>query len=252
MGDIMKDQNKKQYSKESQNKESSTRKIKGIRNLKISLTTMRFMAPYVLTFGITAGACKIGADAWPIYRDTQKNYYYVSKEFDNLGNTEYNKQLTPFIDDEDVLRHDTRLCHQDDGTYVKYIELYNLNGKSPDEVNELLKDENLHLEEELGDPKFKVPVVYQNPTNQELAAKDYLQANIFYQDKNQYTIAKESSDRNTATTLYWFLGSAILSIGHYLSYGYKYQAKLATIKKEYETNDVKTTNKKLEKKPRNK
>ena len=247
----MKDQNKKEYSKESQNKESSTRKIKGIRNLKISLTTMKFMAPYVLTFGIAAGALKIGADAWPIYRDNQKNYYYVNKEFDNLGNTEYHKQLEPFTDSEDVLRHDTRLCHQNDGTYVKNIELYDLKGKSPDEVTELLKDENLHLEEELGTPKFRVPAVYQNPTNQELAAKDYLQANIFYQDKNQYTIAKESSNRNMMTTLCWFLCSTILSIQYYLSYGYKYKDKLASIKKEYETNDAKSSNKKLEKKSRN-
>lgn len=248
----MKDKNKKQYSKESQNKESSTRKNKGIRNLKISLATMKFMAPYVLTFGITAASFKTVANAWPIYRDNQKTYYNVNKEFDNLGNTEYHKQLDPFTDSEDVLRHDTRLFHQKDGTYVKYIELYDLKGKSPDEVTELLKDENLHLEEELGTPKFRVPAVYQNPTNQELAAKDYLQVNIFYQDKNQYTVAKESVRRNMITTLDWILFSSMLSIGYYLFYGYKYKDKLAAIKKEYETTDEKSSNKKLEKKSRNK
>ncbi len=246
----MKDKNKKQYSKQSQNKESSTRKNKGIRNLKISLTTMRFMAPYVLISVITAGIIKSsGCDFLPFYRGDIKWYYNVNKEFDNLGNTEYHKQSASFTDTENVLRHDTRLFHQKDGTYVKYIELYDLNGKSPDEVTELLKDEDLHLEEELGTPKFRVPAVYQNPTNQELAAKDYLQANIFYQE---YEVVKEPAEENRVTSLLWMVGSCALSYFYYSLYGYKYQDKLAAIKKEYETTDEKSSNKKLEKKSRNK
>lgn len=87
--------------------------------------------------------------------------------------------------------------------YIRYIEEYSIGEKSAEEIAELLKQEDLDLENVFGDP---ISITKQeNPTNEELQETAYIEAVTWDIDRKDSIIRKETNQENSHSISAWMM-----------------------------------------------
>ena len=194
------------------------KRIKAVKNLKISLKVAQLVAPYVISSGVVIGVPKLAGLGLPFYRDNIEYPAAIMKEFDTLGNKSIKTQYSSFESSTNLIRHYTELKKEDTGVYTRQIETYEMDEKDSEEIEKIMKADIDYdnLNEILGEPSSVSYETKSNPTNEELKAKDYLQAVVYSIDYDDTVVKKESIEDNIGLTvlevplclfLGWFLSA---------------------------------------------
>ena len=182
---------------------SKNKRLKAVKNLKISLKVAQLVAPYVVATGITVGVLKLTGDGLPFYRDNIERCATITKTFDTLGNESIEKQFGSTKSSTNLIRHYTELEKEDNGLYTRKIETYEMNEKDSDEIEKIMKADIDYdiLNEILGEPSSVSYETKNDLTSKELEAKDYLQAVVYSKDHDNVLVEKESKQKNTINTI---------------------------------------------------
>ena len=195
----------------------NNKRLKAVKNLKISLKVVQLVAPYVIASGISIGSFKLFGQGLPFYRDTFEYPASITKTFDTLGNLKTEKQYGSYEPSTNLIRHYAEPNKEDTGVYTRQIETYEMDEKDSEEIEKIMKADIDYdnLNEILGEPSSVSYETKSNPTNEELKAKDYLQAVVYSIDYDDVLVEKESKDKNIRLTL--LEGLVCLSLGWCMS-----------------------------------
>lgn len=225
-------------------------KINTIKNLKISVRALQLLAPYVLTGGILVGGFALVGnipfypyDEWEIAAD-------VKMEFDNLGNIRYEKQYTDFANANNILSFSSKWELQEDGFYKRLVKTYGIRGKNYEELIELFSKQDLVLEDILGEAITTVTETKNNLTAEEINADAFMQAVIYYEDKNECIIHRETISENALTSLLYVLLNVIIDCEifkfRYKHSKFDFKKCVDKIEKDYQPLDVEELTRRLE------
>ncbi len=230
---------------------SKNRKLKALKNLKISLRVAQLVAPYIISLGLPIGIFKLFGRGIPFNLESIEHHPVIMKEFDTLGNEKIVKQYDSFDISNNLIRHYTELNKEDTGVYTREIETYELNEENLDKIEQIMNTDYDKLNEVLGEPNLVVNEIKNNPTNEELKTKDYLQAVIYSYDYDDVLIEKETKNQDLALTigegLEFLIASICITVFRH-SLGYSFKNHIANIKEKYEPIDEKSLEKELNKK----
>lgn len=170
-------------------------KITAIRNLKISLRALQKVAPYALTAGITAGIFTYFGDI-PFYpNDEQKVYLNVMTEFDNYGHIRTEQQYASFASDN-MLYYCSKWEKMNDEFYSRNVQTYSIQNKTYEDIIKLFEQENINLDDILGEVISNIKETKNNLTIEELQEESFVKAVIYNEDKNNYIMQKQTVSEN--------------------------------------------------------
>ncbi len=189
-------------------------KRKTIRNLKISVRALQLVAPYVLIAGVTFGGFA-QLNITPFYNgDEWEVPAQIMTEFDTLGNERYEKKYSSF-GKSNTLYYYTKWKQNSDGTYSRMIETYPIKEKTYEEMVELLQQENVNLEEILGESEEEpIEEIKKTLTEEELQEEAFIKAVVYSEDEDDYIICREDISLNIAETILYVV---ITAIGEYIA-----------------------------------
>lgn len=227
-----------------------------IKNLKLGVRTLKKMLPYIVTAGIVSGGCT-AAGITPFYRDEYKSYSNVMMEFDNSGNFDSKQQYGSFKSEDGTVlsKSDSRLYYYskwsktEDELYSRTVQTYSIKTKTYEEIMSLLEKEDLNLEDILGKPISSTTETKNNLTDSEFEEKPYIDAIIYNEDKNNYTVYRESASENILYTAFCILLTLIFEIVPLeicSVYAFDYDECAEKIKDKYRVLDPEELEKKLE------
>ncbi len=229
---------------------SKNKRLKAVKNLKISLRVAQLVAPYIISLGLPIGIFKLSGKGIPFNLESIEHNPVIMKEFDTLGNEKIEKQYDSFNISTNLIRHYTELEKDDTGVYTREIETYKLNEENLDKIEQIMKTDYDELNEILGEPMV-VSEIKNNPTNEELKTKDYLQAVVYSKDYDDVLVEKETKNEDLGLTIIEgvaFLISSICIIVFRHGIGYSFKKQIANIKEKYKPIDEES----LEKEPNKK
>lgn len=225
-------------------------KIGTIRNLRIGARALQLVAPYVLTAGIVTGGYTLLGDI-PFYGgDEWKVYSNVMTEFDNAGNIRYEQQYGSFKNSNNKLFYYTRWEQNEDGFYSRIVQTYSIKKKTYEDIIELFGQENLKLEDILGNADSTIRETKNNITEEELQAESCIKAIIYSKDENDYIVHKETVGENVLLSVVYVLLTLLCEIiplkirSDVSSFDFEYCVD--RIKEKYPLVDIDELTKKLE------
>lgn len=195
---------------------SKNKKLKAVKNLKVSLKVAQLVAPYAIASGISIGCFELLGQGLPFYRDSFEYHARIMKTFDTLGNESIEKQYHFFGSSTNLIRHYAEPVKEDTGVYTRQIETYEMDENDSEEIEKIMKADIDYdtLNEILDKPSSVSYETKNNPTNEELKAKDYLQAVVYSIDNDDVLIEKESKEKNIGLTI--LEGLCCLFLGWYI------------------------------------
>lgn len=226
-------------------------KVGAIRNLKISARALQLVAPYVLTAGIIAGGFTLlhhipfyGGDEWKVYST-------VMTEFDNNDNIRYEQQYGSYQSSSDnKLYYYTKWQQDDDGFYSRTAQVYSVKKKTYDDIIELFGQEDLQLQDVLGEPSSNFKETKKNLTDEELQQESFIRAIIYNVDKNDYIIHEETVGENVLFSLLYICITLFCEMAplYWRSEhsNFDFEDCVENIKRKHQLVDMKTLKKKLE------
>lgn len=232
-------------------------KIKALRNLKITGRALQLAAPYVLTAGIVAGGFTLLGDI-PFYpNDEWKIDSNVMTELDNAGNIRTEQQYDDFkVNDNTVDNSDSMLYYysewrkNDDGVYSRTVQTYSIKEKSIEDIMELFKEEDLKLEDVLGEPSSNIKETKNNLTEDEIQEKSIIKAIIYNKDENNYIMHKETVGENIGLSVLYLIVTIFAELAplYYRSEfsSFDFSDCVDEIKRSHQPLDIDTITKKLE------
>lgn len=225
-------------------------KLSLIKNLKISLKIVQLITPYIVTSGIIAGGLKLAGGGMPYYLDNIKVYSHTMSELDNEGNLRTEQKYDSFDNEQNILSYCSKWEHNEDGTFSRKKENYNLSKFSLENINEIFEKDCTELEEIFGPPKTSVIETSNNIDIKELNKSGYIQVIIYDEDKDNFIIAKESTPSNIAISiLHLFLtiiaGCCVGGIRKKIS-KFDFLECISKLKEKYKSPDLDEIVKKLE------
>lgn len=233
-------------------------KIGAIRNLKISARALQKVAPYALTAGIIASGFTLSGDI-PFYpNDEWKVYSNVMTEFDNYGNIRTEQQYDNFEDDngntldssDSMLYYYSKWEKNDDEFYSRTVQIYSIEKKTYEDIIKLFGEENINLEDILGEPSSNIKETRNNLTDEELQEESFVKAVIYNKDENDYIMRKETVGENILlSVLYVLLTGLCELVPLYWRSNYSdfyFADCVEEIKRKHQSLDIDTLIKKLE------
>lgn len=233
-------------------------RIGAIRNLKISARALQKIAPYALTAGIIAGGFTLLGDI-PFYpNDEWKVYSNVMTEFDNYGNIRTEQQYDSFEDENDntldssdsMLYYYSNWEKNDDGFYSRTIQTYSIKNKTYEDIIKFFGEENINLEDVLGEPNSNIKETRNNLTDEELQEESFVKAIIYNKDENDYIMHKETVGENILFSVLYVLITGLCELAP-LSWrsehsNFDFADCVEEIKRKHQSLDIDTLTKKLE------
>lgn len=225
-------------------------KIGAIRNLKISARALQLAAPYVLTAGIVAGGFTLLGDI-PFYGgDEWKVYSNVMTEFDDAGNIRFEQQYDSFENSDNILYYYSKWQQGNDGFYSRTVQTYSIKKKTYEDIIELFGQENLNLEDVLGEPSSNIKETRNNLTDEELQEESFVKAVIYNKDENDYIMHKETVGENILLSVLYVLITGLCELAPLYwrsehSY-FDFADCVEEIKRKHQSLDIDTLTKKLE------
>mgnify|MGYP001139678404 CR=1 FL=1 len=233
-------------------------RIGTIRNLKISARVLQKVAPYALTAGIIAGGFTLLGDI-PFYpNDEWKVYSNVMTEFDNYGNIRTEQQYDSFEDENDntldssdsMLYYYSNWEKNDDGFYSRIVQAYSIKNKTYEDIIKFFGEENINLEDVLGEPSSNIKETRNNLTNEELQEESFVKAVIYNKDENDYIMHKETVGENILFSVLYVLITGLCELAplYWRSKhsNFDFADCVEKIKRKHQSLDIDSLTKKLE------
>ena len=212
------------------------KKIRKLRQKKISLCFLQKIAPYLATAGFTL-ACFSALSATPFYRDDVKRILKTRKELDSQGNTKYEEQYGNFETTEGKLTYVGKWNKEDDEFYTRKVVTYDVRYIDDDVITKIVNNiEVAKLEDIFGLPINEIKETKNNLTEEELNADEYIEAIWYLEDVNDYIIAKETVSNNFWLTLFWVIVTAFcetIPLSQASESSIKYENAINEIRKRY-------------------
>ena len=184
-----------------------------IRNFKISLRLLQGIAPYVLVATTLVGGFKMLGLGLPFYKDKVKDDINVKKTFDSFGNVSYVKTYDEFSNSTNMLFYYSNWKKNDDNSYSRDIEVYDLKKITEEDIIKIITKNDIDLKGVLWEPISTQKEFRDNISLDELEQREYLEAIIYYEDKNEYIVMKEDGPENLAFSFCYIALTFICSIG---------------------------------------
>lgn len=184
-------------------KENIKRNI--VKNLKISKTFLRGVAPYALTTCIIAGTLKLTGVGFPFYTDTVKRTADIKNEFDANGSLIKSEKLYGNYEEEYENRINRLLLYSNwtknkDNKYERTIKSYKLKKKDLTYITHLDDVESFNITDILGKPYMEQIETREYLPEEEQNTKPYIEIIIYNKDKNDYIMIKEEISENIGKT----------------------------------------------------
>lgn len=231
------------------NSSKTNSKIKRLRALKYSLTSLRAITPYVLTAAMTFGLFA-SLHVTPFILNDQKKKLEKKKIFDSLGNIRYEEQYDNYDSAKSTISYVDKWKKRDDGFYSRKVLTFSAKDILEDIITRIVNDVDIDsLESVFGEPVSSKIQIHNNLTEEEIQAEPYLEA-IIYSRYNDFIVVKESQSENLFSTIVWVILTLFVEIipfvlrKEYSDFDYIYYIDL--IKEKYPYVDAKELEKKLE------
>ena len=231
------------------NSSKTNSKIKRLRALKYSLTSLRAITPYVLTAAMTFGLFAT-LHVTPFILNDQKKKLEKKKIFDSLGNIRYEEQYDNYDSAKSTISYVDKWEKRDDGFYSRKVLTFSAKDILEDIITRIVNDVDIDsLESVFGEPVSSKIQIHNNLTEEEIQAEPYLEA-IIYSRYNDFIVVKESQSENLFSTIVWVILTLFVEIipfvlrKEYSDFDYIYYIDL--IKEKYPYVDAKELEKKLE------
>ncbi len=226
-------------------------KNKIIRDFNISMCTVRLVAPYALTAGITFGALSLTPLGMPFIMDNKKQKKETKQTIDSFGKVKYEEQYGAFKDYYYTISYFGKWKPDKDSFYSREVISYSTTNVSDDKVEKAVNDNEINsLEDIFGKPISKKTEKQNNLTNDEINKEPYLEANLYSKNNSDYIYAKETVGENVTVTALWLI---ITLLCEYFPLSYRadhpdfdYYERIDNINYKYSNINIKELEKKLE------
>lgn len=176
------------------------RKLFKIRNLKIFGKTCNFLAPFVISTGLTVGVVKLFGGGFPFYVDENVNYKAYNLDYQTNGYVSMEDYYTSFNDlQSNELVIYTPWEYEND-QYIRYKRQYNINEVNIlDLFDAVLEEDYDYIEENLKEYKEETQII--NNIDENEWKEYYIDASLHMLDKKDILKYDETEFENTITTI---------------------------------------------------
>lgn len=175
-------------------------KLLKIRNLKIFGKTCNFLAPFVISTGLTVGVVKLCGGGFPFYVDEDVNYKIYNLDYQTNGYLtmdEYYTEAVKLPENELVIY--TPFEHSDN-QYTRYKRQYEINEVNIlDLFDAIIEEDYAYIEENLKEYKEETQII--NNIDENEWKEYYIKASLHMLDKNDVLKYNETEFENTITTI---------------------------------------------------
>lgn len=223
-------------------------KIGAIKNLKIGARALQAVAPYVLTAGIVTGSFSLFGHT-PLHIDERNTYSHVMTKFDSTGNIRYEEQRITFreYNIDNMLYYYPKWQKDDYNSYSRTVQTYSIKNKTYEDVIKLFEQENLKLEDILGEPISNIKETAHNLSAEELEEEPFI-ATVIY--NKEHIIHTETVAEESAYFVLYFIAIAIaegFTVDARCEYSsFDFSECVDEIKRNHQPLDIETLRKKLE------
>lgn len=208
---ILKFQNLKLNAKELEKKIAEQKKENfkqlNIRNLKIFKNTCNFLAPFVLTTGITVGAFAALGGGLPFHLDQVVKNKTYSLEYQTNGyavmNESYRNKFEDMWSDEEIPESELIIYtpwELKDGQYIRYKLEYNIDKLNTlDLYNAVLNEDYQYIEKNL--KEYKEEIQISNKIEEFEENTYFFDANLYFEDKSDSIKYNETYLKNIIITI---------------------------------------------------
>ena len=185
-------------------------KTGGIRNLKVAAKALEIVRPYALAAGLVVGTFAL-CKATPFYRDNVKAHLVTLTEYNEKGDSktsqkyESTKYVSKTEDKSSKIVCCTKWQQNSNGSYSRDKEIYSLDGKTFDDISELIGKNEQEIRQILNE-KFsfitKSEEISKELTEEDLKKDFTFMAMMYSEDKNNYIVRKEETGRNLVSTYF--------------------------------------------------
>ena len=231
------------------NEQRINKKRKTIRCLKISLATIRRLAPYSLILVLSTTGWKTITGSYPFIRDAKNKVpKKIMIEIDNYGNIKEQGQYRGFENKQNLVKYYTNWEKTSDGFYTREVSTYILKDASDENIENILtKKENI---QDKYNPLSRIEEKQNNIENQEKNREELIVIRTYGEDENDYILKKESIISNIFTTLGYIFFITYIEAGVCVIrakfFGFNYNEKVNEIKRKYPLINKEQLTKKLE------
>lgn len=174
-----------------------------IRNLKIVGNTCNFLAPFVLSAGITVGVFRLFGGGFPFHTDDITKYRLYNLDFDTKGYVTMDDEYRTFgILDE--LKSNSLVVYSpwegQDDQYIRFKREYNIGTLDTlDLYNAVLNEDYSYIEQNVTD--YKEEIQTSNRINKDEPNDYIIQASLHMLDKEDTLIFSETDLKNIVITI---------------------------------------------------
>ena len=215
-----------------------------IRNLKIFGNTCNFVAPFVITAGLTVGVFKMFGGGLPFHTDEITKYKLYDLDYQTNGYVTMDESYrTNGLLDDNLPSNELTIYtpwKYENSQYTRYKREYDIDKLNSLELfNAVLEEDYSYIEENLKDYKEEKQTVN---SIEETEKMDYFfEASLHMLDKNDTLKYNETDSKNisiTVTELIFVLGIGAL-LAHYRNFDYLYELSCINDDYNYEIEAIK-------------
>ena len=229
--------------------EEKNKRIKFIRNLEIGRKVGCFVFPYVVSAGLIFEGIWVATGKVPFIIDDVKEYLYTQTEIDSLGNERILKKYGEFQNITDYVTYYTK-WEDMGGDYTRCIKTYSLGKFDYKKALSWLEEDNILLDEILGEPMEVMWEKKEELTREELSQDEYIKIVLYKRDKKDSIIVKEYFGENILWSLLDILltGMSFVLIKNVQEdvFDYKLKEKIEEVLRSYTFKDGTLLRKRLE------
>ena len=231
------------------NEQKINKQRKIIRTIKISMATIRRLAPYSLILVLSTTGWKTITGSYPFIRDNNNKVpKKIMREIDNYGNIKEQGQYKGFEDKQNLVKYYTNWEKASDGFYTREVSTYILKDISDTRIENILtKKENI---QDKYKPLSIIEEKQNNIENQEKNNEELIVIRTYTEDENDYILKKESIIGNFFTTLGYIFFIIYIEAGACVIrakfFEFNYNEKVNEIKRKYPLINKEQLTKKLE------
>ena len=207
-----------------------------IRNLKVFTNTCNFLAPFVISAGITVGLFELGGGGLPFHSDEITKYKIHNLDFETKGYVTMDEEYrTNGLLDDSLPENSLTIYtpwEQKDNQYVRFKREYDMNSVTTlDLYNAVLDEDYEYIEENLKDYKEEKQVV--SEIDSKISNDYFFEASLHMLDKEDVLKYNETDLKNIVITIIELILG--LGIGGALAYcrDYEYLYSIEKINDSY-------------------
>ncbi len=163
--------------------------------------------PFVLTTGLTFGAFS-ALGKTPFIKDSYEASLETKIEIDSIGIEKEYQYYKRNHNKEGTISYVGRWQEREDGLYERETKKYLVNDVEKNLIMRIIKNKDIEsFDDVFGTAISSKTEVKSNPTDDELSIIPYIEAVLYYEDKNEVITIVESTKSNVIWTTIWLISN---------------------------------------------